>query len=264
MDAARMGEEIAARRRLTLLIVPGFMGTAAAWRPFLSRLGSGITVKWWFPERQPPECAVQRLRRDLARPRRRPLVALGYSQGARVLWAALQDRRARPDAVVLISGRPPLADTLSRARRRAVDRHRAQLVRRLGMHGFLEYWRVLPVIRSQRQMDPVLRARRRAERLRLDPERTARTLESIGAGTLRPTGSGAPIDLPALAVAGASDAVYCRLLPQWVPAFVALDQAVIANAGHAPQFEQPVATARAVDRFLSGICDAVGSASQPG
>ncbi|RMF15364.1 MAG: alpha/beta fold hydrolase [Candidatus Dadabacteria bacterium] len=253
MDVAGLGEEAAPGRCLTLLIIPGFMGTAAIWRPFLSRLDPGIVARFWFPERELGGDAVVALRRRLRQPRRTPLVALGYSQGARVLWAALQDRRARPDGLVLISGRPPISDTLLRARRRSVDRQRAALVRRVGVRRFLESWRTNPVIRSQRGIDAALQARRRAERLRLSPAQVAEALEVLGAGGLSIRESGPVASLPALVIAGANDRPYRVLRLQWAQRLPHLQWIEIDRAGHAPQFERPTVVASHVNRFVQSL-----------
>ena len=169
-------------------------------------------------------------------------VVVGYSLGARVAIGLVVAGHA-PRAVV-ISGNPGIADH-ERAARRAGDATWAALARDHGIAAFLAAWQAQPLFASQARAPAERRAARHARRLALDPAQLARSLETMGLAEM--PDYRAAIDHRFAWIAGADDAKFvaiARALP--VPL------ALIADSGHDPLLEQPVALAAAIERALAG------------
>jgi 2-succinyl-6-hydroxy-2,4-cyclohexadiene-1-carboxylate synthase len=166
---------------------------------------------------------------------------VGYSLGARVaLGLVIGGHTPR---AVLISGNPGIADS-ERAARRAGDAVWARLARERGTAAFVDAWQAQPLFATQ-QRAPVARlAARRARRLALDPEQLARSLETMGLAEM--PDYRATVDDRFFVIVGADDARYVAIA-RALPAPVEL----IADSGHDPLLEQPVALAAAIGRALS-------------
>lgn len=166
---------------------------------------------------------------------------VGYSLGARVATGLVVGGFV-PRAV-LISVNPGIDNTV-RPARRASDAAWARLLREHGIAPFLEAWEAQKMFATQRRVDPMRLAARRAQRLALDPEQLARCLEVMGLAEM-PDYRSAIDDRFAL-IAGADDSKYvafARVLPAPLE--------VIADAGHDPTFEQPAAVTAAIERALA-------------
>jgi 2-succinyl-6-hydroxy-2,4-cyclohexadiene-1-carboxylate synthase len=170
-------------------------------------------------------------------------LVIGYSLGARValgLVAAGHVPRA-----VLISVNPGIADS-DRGARRAGDAAWARLVRTEGLAAFLEAWQAQPLFASQPRAPAERRAARHARRLTLDPEQLARSLETMGLAEM--PDHRADVDARVALIAGADDAKFVAIA-RALPAPLAL----IADSGHDPLLEQPVALAAAIERAITGL-----------
>lgn len=165
---------------------------------------------------------------------------VGYSLGARVALGLVIAGHA-PRAV-LISANPGIADA-DRAARRTGDAAWAQLARSRGIEPFLSAWQAQPLFASQQRAPSARLAARHARRLALDPEQLAQSLEAMGLAEM--PDYRALVDHRFALIAGADD-----------PKFVALNRALpaplelIADSGHDPLLEQPVALTQAIDRAL--------------
>jgi len=144
---------------------------------------------------------------------------VGYSLGARVALGLVIAGHA-PRAV-LISANPGIADA-DRAARRTGDAAWAQLARSRGIEPFLSAWQAQPLFAT---------------------EQLAQSLEAMGLAEM--PDYRALVDHRFALIAGADD-----------PKFVALNRALpaplelIADSGHDPLLEQPVALTQAIDRAL--------------
>jgi 2-succinyl-6-hydroxy-2,4-cyclohexadiene-1-carboxylate synthase len=115
----------------------------------------------------------------------------------------------------------------------------------------VERWETQPVFATQ---PPDLVAAQRPGRLAHDPAELAHLLRTYGQGAMAPVWDRLPqLDLPVLLLAGARDHKYvaagermASLLPNGV-------FAAVADAGHAPQLEQPEAVAEQIDSFCQGL-----------
>lgn len=168
---------------------------------------------------------------------------IGYSLGARVALGLVATNRV-PRAV-LISVNPGLDDD-AREPRRVGDAAWAAMLRERGIDAFIAAWEAQPLFATQAHVDPERRAARRADRLALDPEQLARSLEVMGLAEM-PDYRGA-VDRRVTLIAGADDKKYLA-----IAAGFDVHREVIADAGHDPTLEQPAQLAKAIASCLQNL-----------
>ena len=165
---------------------------------------------------------------------------VGYSLGARVALGLVATNRV-PRAV-LISVNPGIDDD-ARAPRRVTDAAWITMLRERGMEPFLAAWEAQPLFATQARVDESRRAARRAQRLSLDAEQLARSLEVMGLAEMPDYRTA--IDRRVALVAGADDTKYLAIAGAYD-----VHREVIADSGHDPTLEQPAALAAAVASCL--------------
>jgi 2-succinyl-6-hydroxy-2,4-cyclohexadiene-1-carboxylate synthase len=158
---------------------------------------------------------------------------VGYSLGARVALGLVATGRA-PRAI-LISVNPGIDDA-ERPARRASDAAWAHRLRTEPLATVLDAWEAQPLFATQARAGADALARRRARRLKLDPEQLARSLEVMGLAEM--PDYRAAVDARCTVIAGADDAKYVALARS-LPARVEL----VTASGHDPLLEQPAALA---------------------
>jgi 2-succinyl-6-hydroxy-2,4-cyclohexadiene-1-carboxylate synthase len=171
-------------------------------------------------------------------------VIVGYSLGARIALGLLANSHAVFG--VLIGVNPGIAEA-ERLERQRSDAAWARMLRTEGLEPFFEAWEQQPLFATQQRAGSVVRAERRARRLRLDAEQLAQSLEQMGLGAMpdyKPTVS-AQRDRIAL-LAGADDAKYTAIA-RGLPARVF---ETVPDAGHDPTLEQPAVLAAAIARAV--------------
>jgi 2-succinyl-6-hydroxy-2,4-cyclohexadiene-1-carboxylate synthase len=229
-------------------LLHGFAGTPAAW--------DDVVAAWALPE--PPRAIA--LPGHTGEPVRETWeanldavaaaivgcdVVVGYSMGARVALGLVVTGRCPRG--VLISVNPGIADA-ERARRREDDAGWARMLRTSGLAAFVSAWEAQDLFATQSRVTAEQRTARRRQRMTLDAEQLARSLEVMGLSAM-------PNYEPAIAthrdrlalIAGADDSKYlaiARRLP--VASFES-----IARSGHDPTLEQPEALAQAIARAVA-------------
>ena len=184
-------------------------------------------------------------------------ILLGYSLGAR---AALQHAVAYPevwDALILISPNPGIEDPAERAARRSADEVLAQRIERHGALAFIEFWKETPMIRSQKNIYPEVRARMAATRKAHTTEGLAASLRQFGQGTcpnLWPELN--RLSMPLLIISGEKNHKYTQIAKRMAPPRRTPDSplhthTVINSVGHMPNLEAPDATAEVIHQFLN-------------
>ncbi|CAN5415334.1 2-succinyl-6-hydroxy-2,4-cyclohexadiene-1-carboxylate synthase [soil metagenome] len=171
-------------------------------------------------------------------------VVIGYSLGARVALGLLANGHVASGVLIGVNPGVTEAERLDRKRH---DAGWARMLRTEELEPFFEAWESQPLFETQQHVSSLLRAERRARRLRLDPEQLARSLEQLGLGAMpdyRPAVT-AYRDRIAL-LAGGDDAKYVAIA-RGLPARMF---ETIPGSGHDPTLEQPALlaamTARAV------------------
>lgn len=203
----------------------GFLGSPSVWGAV-----SGIALA------MPPIEATWHAQLAAIAARLGPVDAVvGYSLGARLALGLVVEGYA-PRAV-LVSVNPGIDDA-ERPARRAADAGWAQRFRTEPLASVLDAWEAQPLFAGRSRAD------RRAERLALEPEQCARSLEVLGLAEM-PDYRGA-IDGRFRLIAGADDAKFvaiARALPAPLE--------IIRGSGHDPTLDQPALLRAAIDRALS-------------
>lgn len=221
-----LGDELAARFRLTAPDAPGHGGSA---RHAQADVAAGA---------------------DLLVATGGHAAYVGYSMGGRLCLQAAVDHPERVAALVLIGATPGIADDEERSTRRRSDAALAQRLETIGLEAFLQEWLDLPMFAGL--PDPA----------RFDHERRTNTVDGLAASLRRAgTGSMTPLwtrlhtlHLPVLCVTGALDERYGQIAVQMVAALgPTAEHRVIDGAGHAAHLERPEQTTEVVRDFLARV-----------
>ena len=159
-------------------------------------------------------------------------LVIGYSLGARIaLGLVATERVAR---AILVSVNPGIADA-ERPMRRANDACWVRMLREQGIAAFADAWQAQPLFATQVRAPTDRLAARRARRLRLDPERLARSLEVMGLAEMPDYRGTTDVAL----VAGSDDAKFIAIARS-----MNAPLQLIRDSGHDPTLEQPRALAQ--------------------
>lgn len=203
----------------------GFLGSPAVWGAV-----EGVALA------MPPIEATWSAQLAAIAKRLGPVEAVvGYSLGARLALGLVAEGLA-PRAV-LISVNPGIPDA-ERPARRAADAAWARRFRSEPLATVLEAWDAQPLFAGH------ARPERRAQRLALDPEQCARSLEVLGLAEM--PDYRAAIDDRFRLIAGADDAKFVAIA-RALPAPLEL----VPGSGHDPTYDQPAALRAAIARALS-------------
>jgi len=247
-----------------LLLLHGFTGSTATWRPLLGHwtafrsiavdlIGHGSSDSPLDPERYRMRRCVEDLAALLDRLAIDRAAVLGYSMGGRVALHFALSAPARLSALVLESASPGIGDPAEREARVRSDEALAGDIERKGVAAFVTEWEQLPLFATQRSLSPEVREGLRQQRLRNRAVGLANSLRGMGAGAqeyLLPRLS--EVRVPVLVLAGALDAKYCALAREMASLLPHARVEIVPAAGHAIHLEQPDAFARAVRAFLAG------------
>jgi len=253
--------------RWPLVLLHGFTGSAAGWRPFLDTLGPGTLGDWPTiaidiighggsdapaeVDRYRMECVAGDLAAVVRALGCERAVWLGYSMGGRT---ALQVAVHRPDVVaglVLEGASPGLTTAEERAQRIASDEALALRIERDGVEQFVDYWEAIPLFASQATLPAAERARIRRGRLANRAIGLANSLRGMGAGAQAPLHDRLhEVTAPALLLAGELDTKYVALGHEMAVALPRATMHVVPRAGHAAHIEQAAIVAGLVRTFL--------------
>jgi 2-succinyl-6-hydroxy-2,4-cyclohexadiene-1-carboxylate synthase len=228
-----------------VLFIPGFMQRGDAWRPVAELL----------PERYPSRLLDHgehsfegRLGEILASS---ASVLVGYSLGGRLaLRAALRS----PDsftAVVLVGATAGIEEGPMRVQRVVADEKLASWMEAMPIEDIVALWERQPLFADQSEL---LVEEQRPGRLSQDPRSLALLLRTAGQGTLDPVWHELRmLDLPLLAIAGARDDGYSAAAKRIASTAPRARAAIVEEAGHAPQLQQPAAVAELITAFLDDL-----------
>ncbi len=249
---------------LPILLLHGFTGRGASWRPHLAALRRDRrTIVVDLPGHgrsdapaDPARYEVERVAGDLAQLLSMlgavPSDVVGYSLGARIALRLVLDHPATVRRLVLESPSCGIADPTGRRRRMERDEALATRLERDGIEAFVAAWETQPLFASHALLPGRARDRLRRARLRNRPIGLANCLRGAGQGKMEPLCDRlGEVTAPALVVAGPLDPIgaeravaICRQLP-------AGRVAIIEGAGHTPHLERPAAFRRVVLAFFA-------------
>lgn len=244
-----------------LVLVHGFMGSAAGWGPLAARLAARRQViapdlvghgGSWAPS-DPAEYAVERVAERLARLAEALGASgadwLGYSMGGRILLAGVAGGVIRPRRLILESTTPGLEGEAERAERRAADEDRARRLVRDGIEPFVDGWLGGPLFAT---LPGAVRPRARAVRLGNRPEAMAAALRGGGTGSQPSQWPHlARITVPTLLITGDLDRKFTRLAHRMAAALPHAVPVSVAGAGHAVHLEVPEQWLEATEAWLA-------------
>lgn len=247
------------------LLVHGFTGSHAAWRPevieglaehlrvlAVDLIGHGVSDRPHDPTRYALPTVVDDLCDVLDAYDVPRAVWIGYSMGARIALGAGVLQPERVKSLVLESASPGLESEAERAQRRTADAALAAQLELGGIERFVGAWMRQPLFATQTRLPARLRVSQRDGRMRNDPHALAACLRGLGTGA-QPSfwEELSTIECPALLIAGSLDEKFRMLAGRMAAALPNPRIAIVEGAGHAVNLEHPKAYLEAVRAFLN-------------
>jgi 2-succinyl-6-hydroxy-2,4-cyclohexadiene-1-carboxylate synthase len=172
---------------------------------------------------------------------------VGYSLGGRLaLRAALRDP-GRYAGVVTVGATAGIETPAARAARAEADDRLASWMEAAPIEDVVAVWERQPLFADQ--SEPLIESQRPG-RLAQDPRQLARLLRTAGQGVLEPVWHELlTLELPLLAIAGVRDEGYTAAARQIAATAPNAMAAIVEEAGHAPQLQQPERVAELIAEF---------------
>ena len=235
-------------RKRALVLLHGFMGSAADWHPIASVFGERFDVhsldlpghgRTPLPSGSlTMDAVVAWLEEETERRAIDRFILVGYSMGGRVaLHYALQypDRCTR---LVLVSASPGIRDPAERVRRAAADDAWADKLERMDREVFLREWYDQPVFRSLERRPEVREALIRSKRA-IDNRAAAQVLRALSPGCTSPLWDRLEqLAVPTLAIVGALDGKYVDVARDMSVLSSHVQTGIIPDAGHVVHAER--------------------------
>jgi 2-succinyl-6-hydroxy-2,4-cyclohexadiene-1-carboxylate synthase len=226
-----------------VLFIPGFMQRGDAWRPVAELL----------PERYPStmldhsEHSFESRLAEIAEAGAGG-VLVGYSLGGRLALRAALRSPGSFSAVVTVGATAGIEEGPLRVARAEADEKLASWIETASMEDVVSLWERQPMFADQ--SDALVEAQR-SGRLSHDQRSLALLLRTAGQGALEPVWHDLrSFELPLLAIAGARDDGYTRAAKRIASTAPNGRLAIVEEAGHAPQLQQPDEVARLISEFL--------------
>jgi 2-succinyl-6-hydroxy-2,4-cyclohexadiene-1-carboxylate synthase len=227
-----------------VLFIPGFMQRGDAWKPVAELLGERYPSTWLEHAEHSLEGRLAEIAGAGA-----GRVLVGYSLGGRLALRAALREPARYRGLVTVSATAGIDEARQRSARAEADERLAAWMEVAPIEHIVGVWERQPLFADQSEL---LVERQRAGRLAQEPAQLALLLRTAGQGVLEPVwGELLTLELPVLAVAGARDDGYVRAARRIAELAPHGRAAIVENAGHAPQLQQPAAVAA----LLGDFCD---------
>ena len=228
-----------------MLFIPGFMQRGDAWRPVAELL----------PERYPSrvldhaEHSFEGRLREIDEADADVLV--GYSLGGRLALRAALRSPGSFTAVVLVGSTAGIEEGPMRVQRAEADEKLASWMEAMPIEDIVALWERQPLFADQSE---ALVEEQRPGRLSQDPRSLALLLRTAGQGVLDPVWDELhSFELPLLAIAGARDDGYSAAAKRIASVAPNARAAIVEDAGHAPQLQQPEAVASLIAAFLDDL-----------
>lgn len=233
-----------------LVLLHGFTQTRASWLPIATELAAHHRVTLIdLPGHGATSARPQSLDEAgrLVRQATGRSVLVGYSMGARVALHAAIDPQSEITGLVLIGAHPGIIDAKERSERLASDERLADRIGKIGVQAFVEEWLTQPMFDAVRALD-------HRDRLGNSADGLAYALRTLGTGSQRVLDDElSRLVVPTLIIVGENDTKFLTLAKRIQSKLPNATVVTIADAGHACQLEQPVATREAIESWLRGL-----------
>ena len=249
-----------------LVLLHGFTGCAANWRPLLPRLAErhrviAIDLPGHGNSGAPGGVARYKMPRVaadlielLTRHDATPAHWLGYSMGGRLALYMAVRQSSVVRSLTLVSATAGLANAAKRQARRAADEALAARIERDGVASFVAEWERNPLFAGLARLPEEARATLHEQRLGNSPLGLANSLRGMGAGAQPSLWSRlAAMTAPALLIAGQRDTKFVALNEGLAVSIPNATLRLIPDAGHVVQMEQPEAFLAVVTDFLERL-----------
>ena len=249
-----------------LVLLHGFTGCAANWRPLLPRLAEhhrviAIDLPGHGNSGAPGSVARYKMPRVAAdliellnRHNATPAHWLGYSMGGRLALYMAVRQSSVVRSLTLVSATAGLANAAKRQARRAADEALAARIERDGVASFVAEWERNLLFAGLAGLPEEARATLHEQRLSNSPLGLANSLRGMGAGAQPSLWSRlAAMTAPALLIAGQRDTKFVALNEGLAVSIPNATLRLIPDAGHVVQMEQPEAFLAAVTDFLERL-----------
>ncbi len=176
---------------------------------------------------------------------------LGYSMGGRIALQYATHFKKKLAGLILIGATPGLTMKFDRELRQLTEQAHAKVLTEQGIETFLKEWFKLPLISTQLDSPEPYRSKRSAARANLIPETVAYYIKSLGTGAMPNVWDKlSTLDLRTFLLTGEDDPKYCACASKMSSLLPTSEHHIISNAGHAPHFESPSATAEAIKEWI--------------
>lgn len=249
-----------------LVLLHGFTGCAANWRPLLPRLAErhrviAIDLPGHGNSGAPGSVARYKMPRVaadlielLTRHDATPAHWLGYSMGGRLALYMAVRQSSVVRSLTLVSATAGLANAAKRQARRAADEALAARIERDGVASFVAEWERNLLFAGLAGLPEEARATLHEQRLSNSPLGLANSLRGMGAGAQPSLWSRlAAMTAPALLIAGQRDTKFVALNEGLAVSIPNATLRLIPDAGHVVQMEQPEAFLAVVTDFLERL-----------
>ena len=231
-------------RASRVVFIPGFMQPGDAWRPVADRLGQRYSSVLLDHREHTYEGRLD----EIAEPGEGAAL-VGYSLGGRLALHAALREPDRYRALVTVGASAGIEDVAERTARLQADEKLAAWMEIASIADIVTIWERQPLFADQ---SDALIAEQRPGRLARHPAALASVLRTAGQGTLEPVWRELHrLELPVLALAGARDERYSAAAQRLADAAPDGRAAIVPDAGHAPQLQQPEAVASSLAAFLA-------------
>lgn len=179
-----------------------------------------------------------------------PVHLLGYSMGGRAALSLALRAPQRFCSLTLIGATAGLARDDERVARISQDELLASSIERDGVADFMMRWRQVPILLTQRQIEPTVLASMDARRLMASPQGLAMSLRGMGTGAMASSWERlGQLELPCALVTGAQDLKFDALAVQLQALLSNSMRIIIEGAGHTCHLERPKHLAPALEAF---------------
>jgi 2-succinyl-6-hydroxy-2,4-cyclohexadiene-1-carboxylate synthase len=247
-----------------LLMLHGFTGRGASWKPFCSTLGErsilimpdlpghGQTVtdsldgdKYYFMS------VVEYIIEIMDKLGYEKFDILGYSMGGRLALALSVMYPNRVRKLILESASPGLKTSSEAKERKISDAELATLIIEEGVERFVDYWENIPLFESQKSLPLQTRNKIRNQRLTHDPTQLANALWGMSTG-MQPSFWKAlyRIEADVLMIVGDLDEKFCKIAEEMQKVMKNGQIYKVEQCGHAIHVEQPEKFGTIVSEFL--------------